>query len=406
MELHSEYPEIVAELEAMRPRPRPDFAAELDARVAAGFAIRGAPELLVRSARANGSSGLSWRRVAGPVGALALVAIVVATAVISISESGPAAGERATRRSPRRLPRDRAQPAPSDSGANLNEFSQKRPAGGRLLGGDASDGLATRQPRRRSRSYRPLRRTEQGPRHRTLGPGHARRRSRRRPLGGVGDVLATVHAYDGIVLRSSVRTRREGRRRRLLRPPDPEREARRRARRLLGHRAGQLPLRRLGRRHGADDRARGTGAGLAGEDREPARRARRARRPTAERESVEAELRSERNRLARVRSQAQLRCNGAPTSPGSRCGSSPTPTPALGRRRRLGSRRRARRRRHGSSRIAAGVTLIALAVLAPIALILLLALGRAARLGPALARARPRPSADYWRGLTESSCSE
>ena len=40
MELHSEYPEIVAELEAMRPRPRPAFAAELDAASPRASAIR------------------------------------------------------------------------------------------------------------------------------------------------------------------------------------------------------------------------------------------------------------------------------------------------------------------------------------------------------------------------------
>src|SRR5262245_28769742 len=78
--------EVVAELESMRPRPRPAFATELDARVASGFAESGGDPWQDRLRTAL--DGLSWRRLGVPLGATALAAIVVATAVIAVSESG------------------------------------------------------------------------------------------------------------------------------------------------------------------------------------------------------------------------------------------------------------------------------------------------------------------------------
>ena len=262
MELHSEYPEIVAELEAMRPRPRPDFADR-----ARRLRRRGLRDSTRRDASlfdrlGERLSGLSWRRVAVPVGAAALIAIAVATAVISISESGPAADEGRIADHPVASPEVAPSPAPSDSGANLNEFSQKVPqvVGSSGTGSAAGAGAAESGPYAARARVRDIERSARV----TLAVDPDDVRS------AASDVFATVHSYDGIVLSSSGPHPRQGRRGRLLRSADPERQARRRARRLLGHRAGQLPLRRLGRRHGADDRARGKGAGLEGEDREPA----------------------------------------------------------------------------------------------------------------------------------------
>jgi Domain of unknown function (DUF4349) len=77
---------LVRVLESLRPEPRPDFAAELDERAAAGFPRR---------------SGLSpWRRLAErlrateprraliPAGATALAAIAAVTVVLAIGENG------------------------------------------------------------------------------------------------------------------------------------------------------------------------------------------------------------------------------------------------------------------------------------------------------------------------------
>lgn len=87
MEMPRDDLDLTLELRALRPSPSVAFTAELDARVTAGFAKAGEEEegLLGRIARAlrNGSP----RRLALPAGAVALTALVVATAVIAIGET-------------------------------------------------------------------------------------------------------------------------------------------------------------------------------------------------------------------------------------------------------------------------------------------------------------------------------
>lgn len=373
MELHSEYPEIVAELEALRPRPRPDFAAELDARVAAGFSDSTRRDASWLDRLGERLSDISWRRVAGPAGALALVAIAAATAAISLSESGPAAGERRIADHPVASPEIAPSPAPSDSAANLNEFSQKvSPANQASQGtpdvevvGSAAGAAAN---------------TAAGTATAT-GPYAARARARdiersaRVTLAvdpddvrsAASEVFSTVHAYDGIVLRSSVHSRRGGDAVAsfdLLIP----------SARLDDALAAFSDIGPVSSRSdasvdvtaptiGLEERVRdsqakikGLLAELAGADSD------------VERESVEAELRSERDRLARVRSRLNslqrrthfsrisLRIESDPDSGGS--GSWGIGDATADAARILG--------------IAAGVTLIGLAVLAPIALIALL----------------------------------
>lgn len=366
MELHSEYPEIVAELEAMRPRPRPDFAAELDARVAAGFSDPN-PVGNSWSDRLNEwFSGLSWRRVAGPVGALALVAIVVATAAISISESGSGPSERQLVDHPAGPREIEPSPRPSDSGANLNEFSQKVPqvvgssaansAGGT---GTASGEEAATGPYATQERARDIERSARV----TLAVDPTEVRS------AASEVFSTVHAYDGIVLRSSVNSHREGNAVAsfdLLIP----------SARLDDALAAFSDIAPVSSRSdasvdvtaptvGLEERARDSQAKiksllaeLAGADSD------------VERESVEAELRSERNRLARVRSRLnslQRRTNFSRVS--LRIESDADAASGGGGSWGVGDALDDAGRILG---IAAGVTLIALAVLAPIALILLL----------------------------------
>lgn len=80
--------ELTTTLQALRPAPRPAFAAELDARVAAGFP---------RESRSGGSSfsamvdrvrALKPRQVLLPAGGLALTAIAIATVVASLASFG------------------------------------------------------------------------------------------------------------------------------------------------------------------------------------------------------------------------------------------------------------------------------------------------------------------------------
>jgi hypothetical protein len=81
---------LFAELRALRPTPTPEFAAELDERVAAGFPRRPAPSTTAWPfvALADLWRGMSLRRRLMPAMAVALAALVVATAVIAISQSG------------------------------------------------------------------------------------------------------------------------------------------------------------------------------------------------------------------------------------------------------------------------------------------------------------------------------
>jgi hypothetical protein len=81
---------LFAELRAVRPKPRPEFAAELDERAAAGFPRRESP-----SAAATPFARLvdRWRALSPgrrlvPALAVALAALVVATAVVAIAQSG------------------------------------------------------------------------------------------------------------------------------------------------------------------------------------------------------------------------------------------------------------------------------------------------------------------------------
>ncbi len=89
MEMSRDDFELTMELRALRPVPPVTFSEELDARVAAGFAKtnEGKNGLLGRTARALRS--ISSRQLVLPAGAVALTAIVVATAVIAIGEEDP-----------------------------------------------------------------------------------------------------------------------------------------------------------------------------------------------------------------------------------------------------------------------------------------------------------------------------
>jgi hypothetical protein len=93
--------DLAAALLALRPTPRPEFAAELDARVAAGFPRARRLVAPTPLARVRTRFGAAPRRplLAG-AGGLALAAIVAATTVIAVSEGGRApspAGQRSER---------------------------------------------------------------------------------------------------------------------------------------------------------------------------------------------------------------------------------------------------------------------------------------------------------------------
>jgi hypothetical protein len=81
---------LLAELRELRPTPRPEFTAELDERAAARFPRRRPPSAAAMpfALLADRWRALSPRRRLVPVLGMALAALVVATAVVAFSESG------------------------------------------------------------------------------------------------------------------------------------------------------------------------------------------------------------------------------------------------------------------------------------------------------------------------------
>ncbi|HVV88989.1 MAG TPA: DUF4349 domain-containing protein [Solirubrobacterales bacterium] len=81
---------LAAELRALRPTPRPEFAATLDERAAAGFPRRQAPSAAAMpfALLADRWRALSPRRRLVPVLAVALAALAVATGIVAIVGSG------------------------------------------------------------------------------------------------------------------------------------------------------------------------------------------------------------------------------------------------------------------------------------------------------------------------------
>ena len=174
------------DLRALRPTPRPEFAAELDQRAAAGFPRRS------RLPRVS----FSWtpRRVLIPVGGLAIVAIVAVTAVVISHES---------------------EKAPQSSGGFLgmtNESSSKSaPAPRRSTQFESSVKKAVPEASAAAgTAYVPAqqdlpdvvqvrKRAVERSAELTLGaaPGDVADDS--------ADVFEAVHAHDGIVMRSSTR---------------------------------------------------------------------------------------------------------------------------------------------------------------------------------------------------------
>ena len=81
--------DLAAELGALRPAPRPAFAAELDERAAAGFPRRSWLDGSALAGLGERLRALSPRRIVLSAGATALASIALATVVVVGTESGP-----------------------------------------------------------------------------------------------------------------------------------------------------------------------------------------------------------------------------------------------------------------------------------------------------------------------------
>lgn len=81
--------QLIADLQPLRPTPRPQFAAELDERAAAGFPRRSRlPRFSFQRLRA-----IPPRRLLLPVGGMAFAVLAIATAIVSLNSSGSGSEE-------------------------------------------------------------------------------------------------------------------------------------------------------------------------------------------------------------------------------------------------------------------------------------------------------------------------
>jgi len=196
---------LVSALESLRPEPRPAFAAELDERAAAGFPRSAGGSPLRRLA--DRLRSIEPRRALIPAGATALACIAALTVVIAASEKGekkenPSGGLLSLESpgvtfDPEVAPRAAA--GESAAGESLLRLSSKEAAAssaGAVAKAAPSDTgpYATRAPRREiERSAQLVLGTE---------PAEVRK--------AASEVFETVHAYRGIVLSSSIRDSGEG----------------------------------------------------------------------------------------------------------------------------------------------------------------------------------------------------
>ena len=384
MEPYKDDNDLAAELRALRPEPRPEFAAELDERAAAGFPRRSRP--------ARSPLG----------GILARLRAAAAAAPGVLRPAPPRSRDRRRDRGRRErwIPiRPGRSPEPAPIVRTPRRSAPRTPAYRESSQGAAEE-LAepsTRpQPplapprvpgeRRSSSANRPLRRQGRPPRGRTLGRDGARRRARRRRRRrGPGLRRGPRGRRDRPQLLGQ--RRRRGRCRRPLRPPDPGRQAQRRPRRLLRDRHRRLPPRGDRRHHRADGPHRRTPARLAGARSTACWSSSPA--PTATKSGPRSKPSCGPSAATPPRCARRRRSwAGAPTSRGSRCGSRPAPARPRPTRTAAGASATPSTTPATSSASPPGSTIVGLAILAPLALIALLAwLANRARLRRARERA-------------------
>lgn len=199
--------QLAADLKALRPAPRPEFTAELDQRAAAGFPRRShwrwTPFERLRA--------MKPRRLLIPAGGVAILAIAVTTAVVTSNEGGsssaPSAdslsfgsGDKASPPAEPTKPPAHSRPGSTEAESSVAGAAAEEASGEVMYSEDvpAQSGAQTSMP---TRSAKP------GVKNRAV------ERDAELVLGAdpadVGEdaskVFEAVHAHDGIVLRSSTR---------------------------------------------------------------------------------------------------------------------------------------------------------------------------------------------------------
>jgi hypothetical protein len=202
--------QLIADLQALRPTPRPQFAAELDERAAAGFPRRsrlfrkGVPALFTAM---RNKRPADLRRLLIPAGAVALLAIMVATALVATREGGSSSSRQLGLSKPKQeavpAPRVRKEAAGGNTAAQSTSSAGVEEASGTALEAEA-------QVAPSEESVRPFSQNLNG----SLTAGHravelsAEITLAAAPADVADDatrVFEAVHTNNGIVMRSSTR---------------------------------------------------------------------------------------------------------------------------------------------------------------------------------------------------------
>lgn len=186
---------LAEELRELRPTPRPEFTAELDERAAAGFPRR---SRLPWPSPSFDLGSLQPRRLLLPAGAAALLAIVVATAVVSTNQNSDEGESVALE----------LHAAPAEPERSAGAPQSAPPAGGEASAEEDSSTSSGRS----SDFAAPMKTVAPEPKPRAV------ERSAELVLGAAPDdvgedtsrVFEAVHAHDGIVMRSSSREGKAG----------------------------------------------------------------------------------------------------------------------------------------------------------------------------------------------------
>lgn len=198
---------LFAELRALRPVPRPGFAAELDERAAASFPRRDRKSAATKhfASLAGRWRALSPRRRLVPALGMALAVLVVATGIVAIVDSGSSGSKTLEMQSEVHI---LSEPEMFDSGG---AESSAGPESGRATAGQAGRGAAPAEPAAPSAAG-----VEPPPldKSATLSAGRDIERSAYVVLGtkpgevsgAAAKVYEAVHASNGVVLHSNVRS--------------------------------------------------------------------------------------------------------------------------------------------------------------------------------------------------------
>jgi hypothetical protein len=197
--------DLATELRALRPTPRPEFAAELDRRAEAGFPRPEdrAPTLIERAAERLRAT--TPRRLLAPAGAFAVVVIAIATAIVATSNNRtepslsfrPQAIDRLTTQpKPFKGTGNQAEHAGAAVGSEISGEPQFREAPQQASGAASGQSSGSSEVGRYAAhaNHRDIERSSQI----VLGADPADVRS------DAAKVFDAVHAADGIVLRSSI----------------------------------------------------------------------------------------------------------------------------------------------------------------------------------------------------------